>query len=72
MDANPVPAEDSRSVFPLQIHHNGRMGGIYALYAESPQARDRWKEKLDEALGMRKVVQESNKVCLGIQDRTVF
>lgn len=40
------------------------MGGVYGLYAESPQARDRWKEKLEEALGMRKVVQESNKVSL--------
>jgi hypothetical protein len=38
------------------------MGGIYALYAESAQARKEWKDKLEEALGMRKVVQESNKV----------
>ena len=38
------------------------MGGPYILYAESPQARAEWKQKLDEALGLRKVVQESNKV----------
>ena len=38
------------------------MGGAYILYAESSQARNEWKQKLDEALGLRKVVQESNKV----------
>ena len=32
------------------------------MYAESAQARNEWKQKLDEALGLRKVVQESNKV----------
>lgn len=32
------------------------------MYAESSQARLEWKEKLQEATGLRKVVQESNKV----------
>ena len=32
------------------------------LYAESAQARSEWREKLTEAQGLRKVVQESNKV----------
>ncbi|KIK53944.1 hypothetical protein GYMLUDRAFT_49117 [Collybiopsis luxurians FD-317 M1] len=53
---------DSRSVYPCTIHHNGRMGGNYILYAESSAARTEWKEKLEEAIGLRKVVQESNKV----------
>jgi hypothetical protein len=53
---------DPRSVYPLTLHHNGRLGGPYILYAESSQARHEWKQKLDEALGLRKVVQESNKV----------
>jgi RHO1 GDP-GTP exchange protein 1/2 len=38
------------------------MGGLYTLYAESQQVRTDWKKKLDEAIGLRKVVQESNKV----------
>ncbi len=38
------------------------MGGPYILYAETAQARTEWKEKLEEALVIRKVVQESNKV----------
>lgn len=38
------------------------MGGPYILYAESAQVRAEWKQKLEEALGLRKVVQESNKV----------
>lgn len=32
------------------------------MYADSAQARSEWKEKLQEAIGLRKVVQESNKV----------
>jgi hypothetical protein len=32
------------------------------VYADSAQARSEWKEKLQEAIGLRKVVQESNKV----------
>jgi hypothetical protein len=35
---------------------------LYTLYTESQQARLEWKQKLDEAIGLRKVVQESNKV----------
>ncbi|KAJ3860794.1 CNH domain-containing protein [Lentinula novae-zelandiae] len=62
----PTPGDtsrtDSRSVYPCTIHHNGRMGGNYILYAESASARSEWKEKLEEAVGLRKVVQESNKV----------
>ncbi|KAG6841126.1 hypothetical protein C0991_001695 [Blastosporella zonata] len=58
---SPDTPSDSRSVYPLTLHHNGRTGGPYILYAESAQARLEWKQKLDEALVLRKVVQESNK-----------
>lgn len=53
---------DNRTVYPSTIHHNGRLGGTYTLYAESSAIRDEWKTKLEEALGLRKVVQELNKV----------
>ena len=56
---NPV---DSRAVFPCTVHHNGRLGGLYTIFAESGQIRAEWKQKLEEAIGLRKVVQESNKV----------
>ncbi|CAL1714491.1 unnamed protein product [Somion occarium] len=59
---SPDAATDSRLVFPCTIHHNGRLGGLYTVFAESLQARNEWKQKLDEAIGLRKVVQESNKV----------
>lgn len=59
---SPETAADSRAVYPCTIHHNGRLGGLWTLYAESAQARNEWKQKLDEAIGLRKVVQESNKV----------
>jgi RHO1 GDP-GTP exchange protein 1/2 len=59
---NGEPINDNRYVFPLQLHHNGRTGGIHTYFTESAQARVEWKMKLDEALGLRQVVQESNKV----------
>lgn len=54
---------DSRTVFPCTVHHNGRLGGLYTLYAESAQARMEWKNKLEEALALRKAVTENNKAC---------
>ncbi|OSX64043.1 hypothetical protein POSPLADRAFT_1179647 [Postia placenta MAD-698-R-SB12] len=58
----PDSATDSRAVYPCTIHHNGRLGGLYTVFAETSQARSEWKQKLEEAIGLRKVVQESNKV----------
>jgi hypothetical protein len=55
-------ASDARAVYPFTLHHNGRVGGMYLLYAESAAARAEWKQKLDEALVLRRVVQESNRV----------
>ncbi|KAI0714198.1 Dbl-like domain-containing protein [Cerioporus squamosus] len=59
---SPESATDSRLVYPCTIHHNGRLGGLYTVFAESAQARNEWKAKLEEAIGLRKVVQDSNKV----------
>ncbi|KAL4062545.1 CNH domain-containing protein [Scleroderma citrinum] len=58
----PDSAGDSRLVYPCTIHYSGRLGGLYTLFTESQQGRAEWKQKLEEALGLRKVVQESNKV----------
>ena len=60
--SSPDAATDSRLVFPCTIHHNGRLGGLYTVFADSLQSRTECKRKLDEAIGLRKVVQESNKV----------
>jgi hypothetical protein len=60
--STPESAGDARAVYPWTIHHNGRLGGPYILYSESAQSRTEWKQKLEEAIGIRKVVQESNKV----------
>lgn len=38
------------------------MGGLNTVYAESAAVRAEWKAKIEEATGLRKVVQESNKV----------
>lgn len=54
--------EDNRTVYPCSIHHAGRVGGLYHLFAESAAVRQEWKEKLEEAIAMRAIVQESNKV----------
>ncbi|KAF8806848.1 Dbl homology domain-containing protein, partial [Phlegmacium glaucopus] len=53
---------DPRSLYPCNLHYHGRNGGPSVLYAESSASRVEWKQKLEEALGLRKVVQESNKV----------
>ena len=55
-------AVDSRSVYPCNIYNSGRVGGHHILFAESAAARTEWKTKLDEALFLRKAVQEANKV----------
>ena len=55
-------AADNRGMHPCNIIYHGRNGGPFILYAESTASRKEWKRKLDEALGLRKVVQESNKV----------
>ncbi|KAF8621825.1 hypothetical protein AX15_007493 [Amanita polypyramis BW_CC] len=53
---------DPRGIYPMTVLQTGRSGGILNLYAESSAAREEWKVKLDEALGLRNVVQESNRV----------
>jgi len=49
-------------VCPCNILYLGRNGGATVLYAESALLRVEWKQKLEEAFSLRKVVQESNKV----------
>lgn len=58
----PKAANVPRTVYPCTIHHNGRLGGLYTLFAESSQVQLEWKAKLEEAIALRKVVQEQNKV----------
>ena len=53
---------DSRLLYPCSIHHSGRVGGHYHLFAESAQARSEWERKLHEAVVLRKAVQEANQV----------
>ncbi|KAI0286014.1 CNH domain-containing protein [Russula aff. rugulosa BPL654] len=59
---SPKSTTNSRVVHPCTILHTGRLGGLYTVYAESARARSEWKDKLQEAIGLRKVVQESKKV----------
>lgn len=53
---------DSRMLYPCSVHHAGRVGGHHQLFAESAQVRAEWKRRLDEAMGLRRAVQEANKV----------
>ncbi|KAG9014371.1 hypothetical protein FRB94_012777 [Tulasnella sp. JGI-2019a] len=62
MSQNGVGEGDSRTVYPCSIHHAGRVGGLYHLFAETLQIRSEWKQKLEEAISLRSIVQESNKV----------
>jgi hypothetical protein len=62
--------QDSRSVYSFGIHYTGRAGGISQFFIDSAAAREEWRQKLDEAMEMRKVVQDSNKVQVYHRKRT--
>jgi hypothetical protein len=49
-------------IYPCSIHNVGRVGGHHHLFAESAQIRADWKEKLKEAIGLRAIVNDANKV----------
>ncbi|KAG5637846.1 hypothetical protein H0H81_002983 [Sphagnurus paluster] len=53
---------DAQALYPFTIHHNGRFGGSITLHTTLDASRAEWQQKLVEATGLRKVVQESNKV----------
>ncbi|QRV73994.1 Rho1 guanine nucleotide exchange factor 1 [Ceratobasidium sp. AG-Ba] len=55
-------AQDSRLIYSFGIHYGGRAGGISQFFIDSSTARTEWRQKLEEAMEMRKVVQDSNKV----------
>ncbi|KAJ3983138.1 CNH domain-containing protein [Lentinula detonsa] len=67
-------SSSTRLLYPITLHHLGRLAPQSTatqppkpspnviLYAESAAARTEWGVKLQEALGIRRVVQESNKV----------
>ncbi|RXW24819.1 hypothetical protein EST38_g1034 [Candolleomyces aberdarensis] len=52
---------DPRGVYPFTIQHSGRSWSI-TLYAETAQTRADWKQRLEEAQGLRQVVSDSNRV----------
>ncbi|KAF9441660.1 Dbl homology domain-containing protein [Macrolepiota fuliginosa MF-IS2] len=55
-------SSESNSLYPFTVHHMGRLGGLYTLYSGSASLRTEWNRRLEEALGLRSVVMESNKV----------
>lgn len=56
-----APELDPRAAYPFSIHHAGRSWSV-TLYAETAQVRADWKQKLEEAKGLRQVVSDSNRV----------
>ncbi|KAH8826542.1 CNH domain-containing protein [Flagelloscypha sp. PMI_526] len=52
----------SQLVYPFSLQQTGRVSHILPLFAESAAARAEWTRKLGEALALRKVFQETNKV----------
>lgn len=53
---------EARDFWPFTISHLGGKIEPVTLYAPSKAARDQWKAKLDEAIGLRTAVQDNNKV----------
>ncbi|OBZ74537.1 Rho1 guanine nucleotide exchange factor 1 [Grifola frondosa] len=58
----PEHAFDSRAAYPMTILHGGRSSGSLTLFADSVEDREEWKRKLDEAISIRKIVQDRNRV----------
>mgnify|MGYP001493702625 CR=1 FL=1 len=60
---NARQSEIDRALYPMIIQHNGRNATVpITLYTETERARAEWKMRLEEALGLRAVVSESNRV----------
>ncbi|KAG6841117.1 hypothetical protein C0991_001686 [Blastosporella zonata] len=53
---------EPQTLYPFTIHNNGRNGGPMMWFTDTSSGRVEWRQKLDEAIGLRKVVQESNRV----------
>uniref|UniRef100_V5EVQ7 Uncharacterized protein n=1 Tax=Kalmanozyma brasiliensis (strain GHG001) TaxID=1365824 RepID=V5EVQ7_KALBG len=53
---------EARDFWPFTISHLGGKMEPITLYAPSKAARDQWKTKLDEAIGLRMAVQDNSKV----------
>ena len=54
--------EDFRMMFPCTIFHKGRVDEKLTLYTDNLSARKEWQQKLEEAIGLRVAVSESDKV----------
>lgn len=53
--------EDFRMMFPCTIFHKGRVDEKLTLYTDNLSARKEWQQKLEEAIGLRVAVSESDK-----------
>ena len=49
-------------MYPCTIYHISWLAGLYTLFAKSSQVWLEWKGRLEEVIGLRKVVLESNEV----------
>ena len=52
----------TRPMFPFVIYHASSPARRYTLYANSEGARRKWMDAFVDALGVRKVVTDANKV----------
>lgn len=52
----------TRPMFPLVISHASSPARRYTLYANSESARNKWRTAFVDALGVRKVVMDANRV----------
>jgi RHO1 GDP-GTP exchange protein 1/2 len=56
-----VPSTDeensAQNLYPCTLYFNGGLGGLQTFYAESSTSREEWKLKLNEAIGIGRIVQ---------------
>ena len=61
-NATNASAGPEKLLYPITFNCLGRQGGFFTLFVESSQARLDWKQKLQDAIGLREAVLESDHV----------
>ncbi|KIJ51066.1 hypothetical protein M422DRAFT_65631 [Sphaerobolus stellatus SS14] len=57
-----ISSKNPRPLYPIVVSHASSPSRTYTLYTSKPELRSQWKAALVDALGVRRVVADSNKL----------
>lgn len=57
-------SKSSRHMYPFVVYHASSESRTYTLYASSEESRQKWKAALEDALGVKGAVMDTNKVIV--------